>query len=370
MRKWIAMTAALLFSAQALGNTCQWQEWRQFKQLYIEDGRVIDASDPRLISTSEGQSYGLFFALVANDKKAFSQLLNWTQDHLAGGDITARLPAWLWGRQSNGRYAVIDSNPASDSDLWIAYSLAEAGRLWDNYYYQSLAHLLAARILREETAEVDGIGTVLLPAPAGFENKDGSYRINPSYIPLQLAARMADLYPQYQWQSMYQTSYEMIRRTMPKGFSPDWATLQDKRYLSDRKTADVGSYNAIRTYLWAGMLNDAVPEKTALIQLMQPMVTAVQSNQVPPESVNTKTAKYHNRGNPGFSAALLPLLVSAEQPLLAKQQAERAQNELQRDTAGHYYDNVLALFGEGWYQKRFRFAVNGQLQPNWNSTCQ
>lgn len=36
---------------------------------------MIDPSDARKISTSEGQSYGLFFALAANDRAGFDKLL-------------------------------------------------------------------------------------------------------------------------------------------------------------------------------------------------------------------------------------------------------------------------------------------------------
>lgn len=183
----------LLVSPYLWANTCEWPQWETFKSVYMEQGRVVDGSDERIITTSEGQSYALFFALVANDPKTFDQVLKWTQSHLAGGDLTARLPAWLWGRKENGQFGVLDSNPASDSDLWIAYSLVEAGRLWNNYYYQTLGHLIASRILREETVNIAGVGTVLLPAPTGFD-ADSQYRVNPSYVPLQLIARMQSLY--------------------------------------------------------------------------------------------------------------------------------------------------------------------------------
>ena len=53
--------------------------------LYERKWAVIDPSDARKITTSEGQSYGLFFALAANDRKAFDLLLAWTRDNLARG---------------------------------------------------------------------------------------------------------------------------------------------------------------------------------------------------------------------------------------------------------------------------------------------
>lgn len=368
MKKLIALLM-LLFAPQVLADQCEWPQWQTFKSHYLEQGRVIDGSDERLITTSEGQSYALFFALVANDQQAFGQVLNWTQRHLAGGDLTAQLPAWLWGKKENGRVGVIDSNPASDSDLWIAYALVEAGRLWDNHYYQSLGHLLASRILREETAMIEGIGTVLLPAPVGFHLEQG-YRVNPSYVPLQLVARMQALYPQYTWQSMYQTSVQMLLETMPAGFSPDWATLRAGQYSADEVTGPVGNYNAIRTYLWAGMLNDNVAEKTTLVEAMQPFIAATKTLGAPPREVDTQTGRVSQLGSAGFSASALPLLSAAGQKELAELQAERVNTELVVEGNDHYYDNVLSLFGLGWYEGRYRFGEQGELLPAWSEQCQ
>jgi endoglucanase len=99
-----------------------------FRQHYIsEEGRVIDPADGRHHHL-EGQSYALFFALVNDDRETFARLLDWTERQLARGDL--RLPAILALGQAAGRQpGVLDANSASDSDLWIAYSLLEAGRL-------------------------------------------------------------------------------------------------------------------------------------------------------------------------------------------------------------------------------------------------
>ncbi|MCZ8498368.1 hypothetical protein O9929_11255 [Vibrio lentus] len=42
--------------------------------------------------------------------------------------------------------------------------MGERERLWDNYYYQSLGHLLAARILRRIGSDFADVGTILLLA--------------------------------------------------------------------------------------------------------------------------------------------------------------------------------------------------------------
>ncbi|MGF1869413.1 cellulose synthase complex periplasmic endoglucanase BcsZ [Photobacterium indicum] len=368
--KKLVLIIGFIFSYQVNASTCSWPEWEQFKSTYIQNGRVIDGSDTRQITTSEGQSYGLFFALVANDPTTFKAMLNWTETHLAGGDLTARLPAWLWGKNDLNTFGVLDNNPASDSDLWIAYSLIEAGRLWGEYYYESLGYLLASRILREETREVEGIGTVLLPGRKGFDNGKGQLRLNPSYVPLFLIKNMASHYPNDQWQSLYNSSYTMLEKTMPKGFSPDWVTLSNTMFYADAETGPIGSYNAIRTYLWVGMLNDKTEKKLTLLSMMSPMVNAIKQLQAPPRSVNTETGTFKEGGSAGFSAALLPLLQSLGEKELAIEQAKLVSISLHSNSNDYYYDNVLALFGMGWYQGKYQFGVNGELQPFWVEQCQ
>ncbi|WP_310666204.1 glycosyl hydrolase family 8, partial [Klebsiella pneumoniae] len=52
-----AVLSALLRAGGRGGPPCQWPAWEQFKQAYVSpEGRVIDPSDARKISTSEGQS--------------------------------------------------------------------------------------------------------------------------------------------------------------------------------------------------------------------------------------------------------------------------------------------------------------------------
>lgn len=82
LRGWITIIVMLTaINAQA---ACSWPAWEQFKKDYIsQQGRVIDPGDARKITTSEGQSYAMFFAPAANDRPAFAQLFNWTQNNLA-----------------------------------------------------------------------------------------------------------------------------------------------------------------------------------------------------------------------------------------------------------------------------------------------
>lgn len=342
---------------------CAWPAWQAFRQNYVsEQGRVIDTSSPQKITTSEGQSYGLFFALAANDRETFDTLLQWTQDNLARGDLSARLPAWLWGENAQKQWGVLDDNSASDSDLWIAYSLLEAGRLWQVHRYQSLGTLLLQRIAREETADLPGLGVMLLPGRKGFA-REGRWTLNPSYQPPQLLARMARYHGP--WQAMRAVNQRLLLESSPKGFAPDWIDwVKAQGWQPTAEKHSAGSYNAIRVYLWAGMLADDDPDKAALLQRWQPMAQATARAGGPPESVDTVSGEVSGGGPVGFSAALLPFL--HDDPALAVQRQRVAQNP---PGGGAYYSSVLTLFGQGWDQQRFRFNSEGELVPQWDRQC-
>ncbi len=110
----------------------------------------------------------MFSALAANDRAAFDNILDWTQNNLAQGSLKERLPAWLWGKKENSKWEVLDSNSASDGDVWMAWSLLEAGRLWKEQRYTDIGSALLKRIAREEVVTVPGLGSMLLPRQSGF----------------------------------------------------------------------------------------------------------------------------------------------------------------------------------------------------------
>lgn len=358
----------LMLGAMA-NQDCRWPLWQDFRRHYVQDGRVVDTSDPRMITTSEGQSYGMFFALVANDRETFAKLVDWTQSNLAKGDFTQNLPAWLWGQLPNQEYGILDSNPASDSDLWIAYSLLEAGRIWQNDYYTILGRTLSRQILAQEVKNLDGLGESLLPGPVGFESEAGA-RLNPSYVPPQLLARFAQEFPDLKWKQVEQASIEILIKTMPLGYSPDWVLYKDGEFKPDEDTQSIGSYNAIRTYLWAGMLDDNYPAKQSLVQAMQPVIDYLVQNKAMPESFDAQTGQAQGTPDVGFDAALIPLLRSQNKTQLADAFAKKAVDALPRLIQDHYYARMLTMFGLGYDQGFYHFDEHGQVKLKWETGCQ
>ena len=212
----VVMLAALMLAAVQVRAACSWPAWDSFKQHYISDGgRVVDPSDARKITTSEGQSYALFFALAANDRDAFATLLQWTQNNLAQGDLSAHLPAWLWGKKDDNDWAVLDSNSAADGDIWMAWSLLEAGRLWKMPEYTRIGSALLSRIAREEVTTVPGLGSMLLPGKVGFADSP-TWRFNPSYFPPQLAQYFTRFGAP--WTTLRETNLRLCWRPRQKAF--------------------------------------------------------------------------------------------------------------------------------------------------------
>src|SRR5690606_1129789 len=288
LRGW--MIVALVLAATNARAACSWPAWEQFKQDYISDGgRVIDSRDARKSSTSEGQSYALFFALAANDRKAFDLLLNWTSDNLAQGSLSQHLPAWLWGKKDADTWAVIDKNSASDADIWIAWSLLEAGRLWKAPQYTATGKALLKRIASEEVIKVPGLGLMLLPGNVGF-TEEKAWRFNPSYLPPQLANYFTRFGAP--WTTLRETNLRLLLETAPKGFSPNWVQYQQNKgwQLQPEKNV-IGSYDAIRVYLWTGMMHDRDPQKARLLARFKPMATLTTKNGVPPEKVDVTSGK-------------------------------------------------------------------------------
>ncbi len=369
--KILACMLMLCLSSPALPCESPWPAWESFKKSSITDeGRVEDQGEDGTRTTSEGQSYALFFALVAGDRTTFEKLLSWTEKNLSENDLIAHLPSWELGKREDDSIGVRDTNSASDSDLWIAYTLGEAGRLWQDRRYVALSSLLANRILTSETLEVPGLGLVLLPGAAGFKLSPSRVRLNPSYTPMQLMRWFSNRSKDARWAALLNSSRQVILRSAPKGYAPDWTIYDyDGKFLpdTDPQKGRVGSYDAIRVYLWAGMMSRDDADRSLIIDALKPMARQVEKLGYPPESVDIQTGESKNQGPGGFSAAMVPFLRAAGFEKAAKEQLRLL--DLQPISDDRYYDQVLSLFALGWQNELYRFDSKGNLIPSWKSKC-
>jgi endoglucanase len=361
-----------LMLVAAVEVDCAGPTWPALYQSYVRafldnQIRVIDR-DTGDRTTSEAQAYAMFFALVANDRSRFDGLLRWSELNLAAGDLTAQLPAWLWGRDSSDRWGVLDTNAAADADVWMAYVLLEAGRAWNDQRYTAIGRSLAKRIAAEEVADIGGIGPVLMPAPKGFR-QDDAIRLNASYLPLQVFVGLGHLLPDGPWERIAQRISTLVSASAPHGFATDWVDFAPGRSFS---ASDAGSYDAIRVYLWAGMLDPAAPGRDAILRSLSGMADWLRKNAAPPEKVRRDGSVEVPNGPVGFSAALLPYLSAIGEKKLADAQSGRLRSALDSRTGlygrpSKYYDQNLALFALGWTERRFWFDSSGTLRTWWKN---
>lgn len=364
-----AILASAIGAAAAAGDgATAWPEWDRFAARFIQaDGRMIDLTfDGK--STSEGQSYALFFALVANDRTRFDTLLAWTSNNLADSQLGERLPGWLWGRHDDGSWAIKDRNAAADADLWMAYTLLEAGRLWQTPRYETLGRKLLALVRDHEVADAGAAGLVLLPGPVGFTLPNQKFRVNPSYLPGFMFRYFAAVDPKGPWEQIWQGYLRSAPAIYSAGVAPDLYVVSSKGVVTqDTERTPAGSYDAIRVYLWAGMSGE---QSRDVLRLLTPFAEIVRKLGTPPEKVNPATgvALAASYSPIGFAGAVLPFLAALHEDDVLHAQTSRLTTDAGRAKLGaatNYYDQVLILFGQGWLDGQYHFDDGGRLQPKW-----
>jgi endo-1,4-beta-D-glucanase Y len=381
---WQRAAAMLAFGLLSLQTGCRaeqpWPLWKTYRERFVEpSGRVVDrtaSADGH--TTSEGMAYAMFFALVVNDRTTFDKLLHWTEDNLAGGDLTARLPSWSWGKSPDGQWKVLDLNSAADADLWMAYDFLEAGRLWHDDRVAKLGQVMLDRIAHSEVTMAPGLGTVLLPGPTGFHPRPDLMILNPSYVPPQVLARLKEEQPTGPWGSIMDTLPKLLQGSSPAGFAMDWIAVSSTiaasgtpAELATGKTGvPVGSYDAIRVYLWLGMADKDTQGVGESLAATAGMARYMEGNVVPPLQVGADGKVISAEGTVGFSAAVIPYLMAMGKKPQAKMQQNRLDASMNSSTglygrSGEYYDQNLALFATGFGEGRFRFDRTGRLKLKW-----
>lgn len=351
----VALVAAL--SACATGAAAASRplvsSWRAYVHGYVQsDGRVIDHSAD-MITTSEGQAYALVRAWWSNDRVTFDRVHTWTINNLQAGDPAA-LPAWKWGARSDGTWGVIDPNPASDADLWIAWALIGAARDWDMPEYRLQAVALATRIWDEETTEVAGART-LLPGPWAKGKSPVPY--NPSYAMPFVFRTLAAADPVHDWASMVASSYAQLGAILTRyPLPPDWCWLDaDTGALVDPpvgEEAKLGfAYDAMRVpwilsadVAWAGS-----PDARALQAHFDTLLDRFHRDGALPATfaLDGTSPAWESRGLYG---ALLPYMATknpSDVPkALARMDELRDDGHVRRAQGRDYYAENWAWFGQ------------------------
>ncbi len=153
----------------------------------------------------------------------------------------------------------------------------------------------------------------------------------------------------------------------PQGFASDWVEFKPGKSFTP---SPLGSYDAIRVYLWAGLLDPATPGRDMMLKALSGMARYLHANAVPPSKVKPDGSIEDSKSPVGFSAALLPYLSALGEKNLEDEQISRVRSEFNSKTGlygnpAKYYDQNLTLFALGCRERQFWFDPQGNLKTSW-----
>lgn len=221
-----------------------WQAWRS--SYIAPEGRVVD-SFQQGASHSEGQGYGMALALSFGDAETFRRLYSWTESNLALRPDA--LLAWRW--LPDALPHVGDRNNASDGDLFYAWALARAARLFDVPDYADRARAIAADLVATCVVSMpDGSAEVMLPAAAGFLTETG-FILNPSYWMPRAMRDLAAATDQPALARAADGAERLMSQMAAGGLVPDWVEVTgDGITLPPARFSANSGYEALRVPLF------------------------------------------------------------------------------------------------------------------------
>lgn len=382
LRRWSLIVVVPLLCGVGGCRQSSWPLWSAYSARFVNaQGRVFDPSSDRQ-TNSEYQAYAMFFAVVADDRPHFDRLVNWAEVNLAQGELGSHLPGRHWGRDQNGAWGVLDPKSDSDADVWMAYSLLEAGRLWNVPRYSSTGRSLLTRIAKNEVVNLPGFGAMLLPGASGFQNEQ-SWVLNPSYVPGFLFERLAVVDPAGPWREIAQNIPRLVEQSARHGFAMEWVEYfpgdgfypvsEETRAKLEKGTSGAGAeYGGIRVYLWAGLQDENTPVRARLVNAVSAMSGYLDTHDAPPQRVDDRGIPEAQPGPVGFSAAVLPYLRALPGRSRVSAQQMIRMSLMKDDATGLYgkeltcEDQNLSLFARGYVDGLYRFGPAGELHVRWN----
>ncbi|SFM78323.1 glycosyl hydrolase family 8 [Methylobacterium pseudosasicola] len=238
----------------ALGDSTA---WRSYKSRFVTDqGRVVDTANGR-ISHSEGQGYGMLFAVAAGDRDAFQRIWGWTRANLMVRNDA--LLAWRW--EPDKRPGVADTNDATDGDILVAWALAEAADAWSDEGYRLAGRRIAVDVAKGTVLFKAEGGPLLLPGMAGFSAEDrvDGPVVNLSYWVFPAFTKLAALAPEFDWARLNAAGLDLVLRARfgEAKLPTEWIAMRGGTPKPAEGFPATFSYNAVRVPLYLAMAGHA-----------------------------------------------------------------------------------------------------------------
>lgn len=193
-------------------------DWASFKSDYImADGRVVDSPDG--MSHARSQGIALLGAVAADDRDAFSRILNWTQANL---DIRGD---GLYAREWRPEAGVPARQDAADGDILIAWALVRAQARWHVPEFKDRALRSIAGIHKHLLREHGGF-LLILPATEGYDGPL-STTINLADWIFPALRSFATIDPSPQWGRLEADGIKLLEQARfgPSHLPTDWIDI-------------------------------------------------------------------------------------------------------------------------------------------------
>lgn len=181
----ILYVAALLVIRVGSPARVQRDTYNQWRQSYViqedEQHAFVNTSNnkSKAVALSEGQGYGMYITAIAGSKgwaqqQDFDNLLRYYLEHRDYIGEQQTIPTYLmqWRQYKEGQTWVSQDSSATDGDLYIAFSLYRASKVWPkrSSYYLEIERQLTADILSYEYNSTTHTLTV-----GNWANQDSTY---------------------------------------------------------------------------------------------------------------------------------------------------------------------------------------------------
>lgn len=189
----------------------------RFLDRYVtSDGRVIRHDQGGDI-VSEGQTYALLIAEVADRPALARTIWSWTSTHLGRSD-------GLFASHASGSGQVEDPHSATDADTLIAYALMRYVGPDQDALHKAGRRVADAVLAHESVSLPDGAA---LPVAGPWATSTKPPIVNPSYLMPGVFDALATLTGDDRWSGAARATVTMIDELTGSGtrLPPDWAQL-------------------------------------------------------------------------------------------------------------------------------------------------
>lgn len=241
----VALMASLVMSSFAHADV----DWGHFKARFLmADGRVIDTGNNN-VSHTEGQGFGMLFALAGNDRDSFDKMWTWTDTHLKN----PKNGLFYWRYNPVAPDPIEDKNDASDGDVLIAWALLKAGEKWGDPKYLKASDAITNALIKHTVIDFAG-KKIMLPGASGF-NLNSYVNLNPSYFVFPAWRAFAKRSHLAVWTQLINDGQSLLKKMGwgEANLPTDWVSLYaDGRMEPAKQWPARMSYDAIRIPMYIG----------------------------------------------------------------------------------------------------------------------